>query len=87
MMAGGGPFNARNKPPTTGGFVSRDLSPSNGSQTDDVNARLNAGEFVIPRDVASWKGKEFFYKLIKQAREMHANGGQRSQNQTGYGSQ
>jgi len=51
---------------------------------DDVDARLNAGEFVIPKDVATWKGKEFFYKLIKQAREVGQNGGQKPQ-QTGYG--
>ena len=65
--AGGGQI----RPPTTGGFVSRDLSPSNGSRTDDVDAKLNAGEFVIPRDVAAWKGKEYFYKLIQQARKGH----------------
>jgi hypothetical protein len=61
--------------PTSGGFVSRSLSPSGGNRTDDVNARLNAGEFVIPKDVAHWKGKEFFHKLIQQARKQHGGGG------------
>ncbi|MBA1914389.1 hypothetical protein HLX87_24885, partial [Escherichia coli] len=31
-------------------------------------AQLNAGEFVVPRDVAAWKGGEFFHKLIAQSR-------------------
>ena len=70
---------------TSGGFVSRELSPSGGSQTDDVNAQLNAGEFVIPKDVAKWKGREFFYKLIQQARKQGQGGGQPPT--TGYGGQ
>lgn len=54
---------------TTGGFVSHSLSPSGGQQTDDIPARLNANEFVIPRDVTAWKGQEFFQKLIAQSRQ------------------
>jgi len=82
MMARGGQV----KPPTTGGFVSHELSPSGGQKVDDVQAQLNAGEFVIPKDVAAWKGKEFFYKLIAQARKIQAAGGspQQMQIQTGY---
>src|SRR4029077_15055035 len=64
--------------PTSGGFVSHELSPSAGAQVDDVQARLNAGEFVIPKDVAAWKGQEFFYKLMAQARKMRATAGQES---------
>jgi hypothetical protein len=54
------------------------MSPSGGMQTDDVPAvvnqtggaaRLNADEFVIPRDVALWKGQEFFQKFIQKARQ------------------
>lgn len=56
--------------PTTGGGVSFGASPSGGQQTDDVPARLNAGEFVVPRDVAAWKGEEFFHKLIEKSREL-----------------
>lgn len=59
--AGGGP--------TTGGFVPSSASPSMGAQTDDIPANLNANEFVIPRDVALWKGQEFFQKLIQQSRK------------------
>ena len=85
MMARGGPAGRRPEP-TQGGFVSRELSPSGGSKVDDVQARLNAGEFVIPKDVAHWKGKEFFYKLIAQARKNRSGGNEQPQKpQTGYG--
>jgi hypothetical protein len=70
---------------TTGGFVSQELSPSDGAQTDDVKAQLNAGEFVVPKDVSAWKGLEFFYKLMAQARKDRAMAGNGGQQQTGYG--
>jgi hypothetical protein len=54
---------------TTGGYVPPSASPSQGRQTDDIPARLNAKEFVIPRDVVEWKGSEFFKKLIEQSRK------------------
>lgn len=54
---------------TTGGFVSQELSPSNGNQVDDVQANLNAGEFVVPKDVTAWLGQGHFYKLMAQARK------------------
>jgi len=76
--AGGG------EEPTQGGFVSHELSPSAGAEVDDVQARLNAGEFVIPKDVAAWKGQEFFYKLMAQARKMRATAGQESGQGVGY---
>lgn len=43
-------------------------SPSQGQVTDDVPAQLNAGEFVIPKDVTSWYGQKFMQDLIKKAR-------------------
>lgn len=55
--------------PTTGGFVPKQASPSGGRLQDDVPANLNEGEFVVPRDVAMWKGQEFFQKLIDQSRK------------------
>lgn len=55
---------------TSGGAIPDSASPSGGRQTDDVQARLNAGEFVIPRDVALWKGQEFFQNLIDKSRQM-----------------
>lgn len=60
-----------------GGQVDPSMSPSGGQQVDDVqaqgpgnsNIRLNADEFVIPNDVAKWKGQEFFQKLIMDSRK------------------
>lgn len=78
-MAAGGPVGYQ-----PGGDVSYDDSPSGGAQTDDVQANLNAGEFVIPKDVAAWKGQEFFYKLMAQARKLRATAGDDSP-AVGYG--
>ena len=39
---------------------------------DDVQARLNAGEFVVPEDVVRWKGEEFFQKTIQGSRKAKA---------------
>lgn len=44
------------------------MSPSGGARTDDVNAHLNADEFVLPKDVVKWKGEEFMHKLIADSR-------------------
>jgi len=54
---------------TPGGRVPEQMSDSGGLAVDDVPANLTAGEFVIPRDVAAWKGQEFFQKLIDQSRQ------------------
>jgi hypothetical protein len=54
---------------TPGGGVPVSASPSGGSMTDDVDAKLTAHEFVIPKDVAIWKGHEHFVKAIDKARE------------------
>ena len=67
-----------------GGEVPDELSKSNGNRVDDVPANLTAGEFVIPKDIVEWKGQEFFYKLMAQARKMRAMGGE-EQPATGYG--
>jgi len=56
-------------PPTPGGNVPPESSPSRGMAIDDVQAKLNVGEFVIPEDVAKWKGEEFFQKLIEGSRK------------------
>jgi hypothetical protein len=55
-----------------GGGIPMGVSPSHGQNVDDVPARLNAGEFVVPRDVAAWKGQEFFQNLIKKSRALSA---------------
>lgn len=54
---------------TTGGAIPIDASPSGGAETDDVNAKLNAGEFVVPTDVVKWQGEKFFQDLILKARK------------------
>ncbi len=63
--------------PGTEGPVPASMSPSGGRQVDDVRAQgpggqqlnLNAHEFMIPQDVALWKGQEFFQNLIAQSRQ------------------
>lgn len=62
--------------PTTGGPVPRSASPSHGRQTDDIPSRLNADEFVIPRDATKYYGHKYFLDLIKKARA--ATGGDTS---------
>jgi hypothetical protein len=67
-------------PPAHAGPLPAKLSPSGGRQVDDIRAKgpggmnlhMNANEFVIPQDVALWKGQEFFQKLIAQARTHNA---------------
>jgi hypothetical protein len=63
---------------TSGGRLDPALSPSRGAAIDDIPARvnqtgqevrLNTDEFVVPADVAKWKGEEFFQKLIDQSRK------------------
>jgi hypothetical protein len=63
---------------TSGGNLPTAISPSRGAAIDDIRARvnqtgqevrLNADEFIVPQDVAKWKGEEFFQKLIEQSRK------------------
>ena len=66
-----------------GGQVPAAASPSGGQQVDDVSAQgpgqspmhLNANEFVIPQDVALWKGQEFFQNLINDSRKKRMSPG------------
>jgi hypothetical protein len=57
---------------TQGGAVPVHASPTGGKAVDDVSAKLNVGEFIIPKDVAAWKGQEHFQKLIDQSRKASA---------------
>ena len=54
---------------TSGGNVPAEASPSRGKAIDDVPARLNVGEFVVPKEAVAWKGEEFFQNLIKKAKD------------------
>lgn len=56
-------------PPVEGGAIPEEMSPSGGEQVDDIPARLNAGEFVIPDDAVSWYGEKHFYSLIQKAQQ------------------
>ena len=69
-------LNPGMRPPNmaSGGAIDTSMSPSGGAQTDDVNAHVNANEFVIPQDVALWKGQEFFQNLIMQSRKRRTTG-------------
>jgi hypothetical protein len=55
--------------------VPPDASPSAGGAIDDVPARLNVGEFVVPKDVVRWHGEKFFQNLIQKARKEESGGG------------
>ena len=68
-----------------GGHVPDELSRSDGDVVDDVPANLTAGEFIIPKDVVEWKGKEYFYKLMAQARKLRATSGGEDGARVGYG--
>jgi hypothetical protein len=68
--AQGGKVQGMLPSPTTGGPVPRGASPTQGQQTDDVPARLNAGEFVIPRDVTQHFGTKHFQDLIAKSRKL-----------------
>jgi len=84
----GGTFSTGGGGMAKGGYVSPDLSPTDGADVDDVPAQLNAGEYVIPKDVVGWKGKSFFAKLIAQSRKERAMNGSsdahRGKQATGY---
>lgn len=79
-MAAGGPVGYQ-----PGGDVPPGVSPSRGAQTDDVNANLNVGEFVIPKDVTAWLGQEHFYKLMAKSRKDRAMAGSENAPSVGYG--
>lgn len=57
---------------TPGGRVPMGASPTGGAVEDDVDAKLTAGEFVIPKDVVMWEGEKSLQKLIQKAREAKA---------------
>jgi hypothetical protein len=67
-----------------GGVIPDDASPSGGAVTDDIAAQpgpdtppvqVNAGEFIIPKDVTQWLGEKGIQQLIMKARK-EMNGGE-----------
>ena len=63
-----GPDGSYGIPTEPGGHVPYSASPSQGAVTDDIPARLNAGEFVIPKEVVEWEGQKNIYKMIDKAK-------------------
>lgn len=53
---------------TAGGNVPTAASPTRGQAIDDVDAKLTAGEFVIPKDAVSWYGERHFQQLIEKSK-------------------
>ena len=62
-------------------MVPQTASPTNGHAIDDVPAKLTAGEFVLPKDVVSWKGEEFLQNFLQKSREAIAQSKQQPQGQ------
>lgn len=52
-----------------GGAVPDHASPSQGAVPDDVPARLQAGEFVIPEYAVRWHGEKAMHQLIQKAQK------------------
>lgn len=64
-------------PEEEGMYLPPELSPSGGAIEDDIPAeieggrpaKLNAGEFVMPKDVVSWMGEKGMQQFILKARK------------------
>lgn len=61
-----------------GGAVPEAASPTRGQAVDDVPARLNAGEFVVPKEVVSWVGEKTMHQMIEKAKKEKTELPQRS---------
>lgn len=68
LLAEGGSIPQMGGDQTPGGAIPTSASPTGGAAIDDVPARLTPGEFVLPKDVMSWKGEEWAQKEIEKAR-------------------
>lgn len=62
----------------SGGAIPDTMSPSRGAAVDDVPARLNVGEFVVPDDAVSWFGEKHFYGIIEKANKEREEAKQRT---------
>jgi len=52
-----------------GGAVPASISPSRGAVPDDVDARLTAGEFIVPSEAVKWYGEKHFHGLVEKAKK------------------
>lgn len=76
-----------------GEMVPIEASPSNGAIPDDIDAevsdtgqpaKINAGEFIMPKDVVAWLGEKGMQQIILKARKEMGNEEQRpAQPETG----
>jgi len=48
------------------------VSPSGGQETDDVTARVNVGEMIVPKEAVQWYGEKFFQNLIAKVEKEKA---------------
>lgn len=55
-----------------GGAVPEMASPSAGVETDDVPARVNVGEFIMPKEAVSWFGEKAMHDMILKAQKERA---------------
>lgn len=81
FLADGGAIPDPGNPPLHPGAIPASASPSGGAIPDDVSAqiqspggpampaKLNAGEFVFPKDVMAWNGEQWAQKEILKARK------------------
>jgi hypothetical protein len=65
-----------------GQYLPEEMSPSGGAIPDDIDAeigpegrpaKLNAGEFVVPKDVVGWLGEKGLQQIILKARKEMGN--------------
>jgi hypothetical protein len=65
-------------PEEEGMYLPEEMSPSGGAIEDDIEAqiadsgqpaKLNAGEFIVPKDVVSWLGEKGLQQIIMKARK------------------
>ncbi len=52
-----------------GGYIDPSMSPSGGQQVDDIPARVNAGEFVMPKDVVAHEGVRKMQSIVDNVRK------------------
>jgi hypothetical protein len=71
-------------PQPAAGPVPTSASPSGGQVTDDVRAQagaipiqLNAGEFIMPKDVTQWLGEKGMQNMVMKARKQMSSQNQR----------
>lgn len=55
--------------PQQGGAIPAEVSPSGGKNVDDVPARVNVGEFIMPKPVVDWFGQKHMYSMIEKAKK------------------